>query len=96
MPRRQWTAQQKAEIVLASLVPGVNIAELCRQHQVCASQVYSWREKFLQGARSALANGDPSGRAQDLEAECQRLHELIGKLTVENEALKRGRHWLKK
>lgn len=23
-------------------------------------------------------------------------HELIGKLAVENEALKRGRHWLKK
>jgi putative transposase len=96
MPGRRWTAEQKAEIALASLVPGANIAELCRQHQVCASQVYAWRQKFLEGARSALANGDASGRQQELETECQRLHELIGKLTVENEAPKRGRHWLKK
>ena len=96
MARRQWTAEQKTQVVLESLAPGANLAELCRRHQVCASQVYTWREKFLAGGKGALANGQPSDRQRELEAECQRLHELIGKLTVENEALKRGRPWVKR
>ena len=44
MARRRWSAEEKAGIVLESLAPGVNLAELCRSHQVSASQVYGWRE----------------------------------------------------
>jgi len=62
---------------------------------VSASQVYGWREKFLAGGKAALANGQPTDRQRELEGECARLHELIGKLTVENEVLKKGRPWLK-
>lgn len=96
MARRQWTAEQKTQIVLESLASGANLTELCRSHQVCVSQVYTWREKFLESGTAALTNGQPSDRQRGLEAECQRLHELIGKLTVENEALKRGRPWVKR
>ena len=51
MARRRWRAEEKAGIVLESLAPGVNVAELCRRHQVSASQVYGWRERFLAGWR---------------------------------------------
>ena len=30
--RRRWSAEEKAGIVLESLAPGVNLAELCRSH----------------------------------------------------------------
>jgi transposase len=63
MARRRWTAEEKAGIVLESLAPGVNLAELCRSHQVSASQVYGWWEKFLAGGKAALANGQPPDRA---------------------------------
>jgi len=70
MARRRWRAEQKAEIVMASPAPGANLAEVCRAHQVSASQVYGWREKSLEGGKAALSNGQPTDRQRELEGEC--------------------------
>jgi transposase-like protein len=34
MPKRQWTAEEKMQIVLAGLMPEANIAAICREHQI--------------------------------------------------------------
>jgi len=62
MARRRWTAEEEAGIALESLTPRANLAELCRRHQVSASQVYGWREKFLAGGKAAEANGAGASR----------------------------------
>ncbi|MEW6226590.1 MAG: transposase [Bacillota bacterium] len=65
-PKRQWTAEEKMQIVLAGLMPEANIAAICREHQISRSQFYRWRDAFLKGGRAALQNG-PSSREQELE-----------------------------
>ena len=44
---RKFTAQQKTEIVLASLRGPKTMAELCREHEIADSLLRKWREQFL-------------------------------------------------
>jgi transposase len=44
---RKFTAQQKTEIVLASLRGPKTMAELCREHDIADSLLRKWREQFL-------------------------------------------------
>ena len=43
----QFTAQQKTEIVLASLRGPKTMAELCREHDIVDGLLRNWREQFL-------------------------------------------------
>ncbi len=41
---RKFTAQQKTELVLASLRGPKTLAELCREHDISESLLRKWRE----------------------------------------------------
>ena len=43
---RKFTAQQKTEIVLASLRGSKSLADLCREHEIADSLLRKWREQF--------------------------------------------------
>jgi transposase len=53
--RRRWSAQEKAQIVGETLVPGARLSEVARRWQVCPQQIYGWRRAACQDV-----NGDPS------------------------------------
>ena len=44
---RKFSAQQKAELVLASLRGPKTIAQLCREHDISETLLRRWREQFL-------------------------------------------------
>ena len=44
---RKFSAQQKSELVLASLRGQKSIAELCREHEISETLLRRWREQFL-------------------------------------------------
>ena len=48
--RRQWTDQQKQELVAAVSAPGANMAEIARRADVRTSQIYKWRRQKEQAA----------------------------------------------
>jgi transposase len=50
--RRQFTEDFKARIVEETLVPGVIISDIARQHGLTPQQVFTWRRQ----ARQPLAN----------------------------------------
>ena len=50
----QVTAQQKTEIVLASLRGPMTITELCREHDIADSLLRKWREQFLAAGAERL------------------------------------------
>jgi transposase len=56
---RKFTAQQKTELVLASLRGPKTIAELCREHDISDSLLRKWREQFLAAGAERL-----SGKAE--------------------------------
>ena len=52
---RKFTAQQKTEIVLASLRGPKSMAELCREHEIADSLLRKWREQFLAAGAERLS-----------------------------------------
>ena len=61
---RKFTAQQKTEIVLASLRGPKSLAELCREHEIADSLLRKWREQFLAAGAERL-----SGKTERTEAD---------------------------
>jgi transposase len=41
--RRHWSAEEKAQIVAETLVPGARVSEVARRWQLCPQQVFAWR-----------------------------------------------------
>jgi transposase-like protein len=89
MTRRRWTPEEKIRIVLESLNTNVGIAELCRKHVVTPTLFYHWRERFIEGGKQALTNSKRNSGGGALQAENQHLKQLIGELTITNDAFKK-------
>jgi len=43
---RQFTPEQKAEIVLAGLRGDRSVRDVCREHQIVETLYYQWRERL--------------------------------------------------
>jgi transposase len=82
---RKFTAEQKLEIVLASLRGDRSVAELCREHQIAESLLRKWREQALEAAAERFE----SGQERTLQAEQRRriaeLERALGRKTFELE-----------
>jgi transposase len=49
--RRSWSEGQKRAIVAAAFAPGAIVAEVARRADVCAGQIYRWRQEIRCTAR---------------------------------------------
>jgi transposase-like protein len=74
---RQFTPDQKAEIVLAGLCGDRSVREVCREYQIAETLDDQWREQLLEGGRTALANPREETAEQ---AELDRLKRRVGQL----------------
>ena len=86
--RRKFTAEFKAQVVLELLSGAKSSAELCREHQIAASVLADWKALFLRHAPAAFEspehrNGQDATHVADLER-------LVGRLTLENDILKKA------
>jgi transposase len=45
--RRDWTSDEKAEILAASAAPGATVAEVARRYQVSRGLLWTWRRKAM-------------------------------------------------
>ncbi len=50
---RKFLAQQKTELVLASLRGEKTVAEICRENDISETLLRTWREHFLAAGRAA-------------------------------------------
>ncbi len=48
--RRRWTADEKAQILTESLVPGVQISEVARRHNLNRGLLQTWRRQAMSAA----------------------------------------------
>jgi transposase len=44
--RRSWSEEQKRAIVSAAFAPGAIVANIARRAEVCAGQIYRWRQEL--------------------------------------------------
>lgn len=87
----RFTPEQKRDIVLEFLGGRVQVAELCREHQVSSTTLYNWRDRLLEAGLQGLRGNGPSSREKQQEIEMVRMRELVGELALANYAMKRGR-----
>ena len=48
--RRRWSVEEKREIALESLEPGVSVSIVARRHGIGSGQLYTWRRQLLEGS----------------------------------------------
>ncbi len=52
--RRTWTGEEKLSVVLELVKGQETVTSLCQRHGVAVSQVYRWREAFLERGKVGL------------------------------------------
>src|SRR3954447_16809221 len=82
---RKFTAQQKTEIVLASLRGPKTMTELCREHDIADSLLRKWREQFLAAGAERLQGKTERTEADELRRQIGRLERALGRKTMEVE-----------
>jgi transposase-like protein len=83
MKKRQWTSQQKLQIVLEGLSGQIEISKLCAKYQIAQTQYYQWRDHLLKFGHQAFETKNITKKEQHLEQEVSQLKKIIGDLTVE-------------
>ena len=82
---RKFTAQQKTEIVLASLRGPKTMTELCREHDIADSRLRKWREQFLAAGAERLQGRTERSESDELRRQIARLERALGRKTMEAE-----------
>ncbi len=79
--------------VCRDLESGGTVAEVSRRHHVHPHLVYDWAKKYRENPASAFAAGSgskvPKVHSDSADARVAELERLVGRLTLENEFLKK-------
>ena len=89
-PRRTFTAEFKAKVVLGVLTGTASQAEVCRKHQISPSLFALWKTTFLQRL-PVLFQADEQHSAD--AARVADLERLVGQQALELAALKKVSTW---
>ncbi len=83
--QRTFSLEFKRQVV-EELVSGESrAAQLCRRHNISTGLLYHWKKQYIRGK----FNNEPTEEAA-LKDRIEKLERLVGRLTLENEFLKKG------
>jgi transposase len=92
--RRQWTPEEKLQIVREARQADQTVSDVCRRHGIAVGQFYLWEKQATQGALEALRHAKrgrkPASPDIALHSEVQRLRVVVTELSAENLQLKKG------
>ena len=83
--QRSFNQEFKRQVIEELLSGASRPAQLCRRHNISSSLLYYWKKQYIRGQ----FNNEPNEEAA-LKDRVEKLERLVGKLTLENEFLKRG------
>ena len=84
MKRRRFTQDFKRSVIEQLLSETAGPAELSRRYNIASGQLYTWKKQYADGK----LDPEPSKEAE-LEVRVRELERLLGKVTLENEFLKK-------
>jgi transposase len=82
--QRTFTLEFKRQVV-EEFLGGEGAARICRKYNICSSLLYHWKDMYSRGR----LNNEPT-EAGALKDRVEKLERLVGKLTLENEILKKA------
>ena len=83
--RRYFSLEFKRQVMEELLSGESRPAQLCRRYNLSASLLYHWKKQYSRGK----FNNEPIEEAA-LKDRIEKLERLVGRLTLENEFLKKG------
>jgi len=83
--QRSFSLELKRQVVEELLSNQSSAAQICRRHNISSSLLYYWKKQYSRGK----FNNEPTEEAA-LKDRVEQLERLLGKLTLENEFLKKG------
>jgi transposase len=83
--KRGFSLEFKRQVVEELLSSESRPAQICRRHNISSSILYHWKRQYSRGK----FNNEPTEEGALLDR-IEKLERLVGKLTLENEFLKRG------
>ena len=83
--QRTFSQEFKRQIVEELLSGESRPAQLCRRHNISSSLLYYWKRQYGRGK----FNNEPTAEGA-LKDRIEKLERLVGRLTLENEFLKKG------
>ena len=83
--RRNHSPSFKAKVALAAIRGDRTLAELAEQYDVHPNQIQDWKKRLMSGAEEVF--GERGSSSESKEAEAEKLHAKIGRLTMENDFL---------
>lgn len=89
-PRRTFTAEFKAKVVLDLLAGHTTPAEVCRKHQLSPSLLALWKAALVERLPTVFQADDRHAADADRIAELER---LVGQQALELAALKKVSTW---
>jgi transposase-like protein len=83
--QRRFSSEFKRQVVEELMSGESRPAQLCRRYNITSSVLYHWKKQYSRGK----FNNEPTEEGA-LRDRIEKLERLVGKLTLENEVLKRG------
>jgi len=83
--QRSFSLEFKRQVVEELLSGESRTAQLCRRYNIGSSVLHHWKKQYCRGK----FNNEPTEEAA-LKDRIEKLERLVGRLTLENEFLKRG------
>jgi transposase len=83
--QRRYSLEFKRQVVEELLSCQSRPAQICRRYEISSSLLYHWKRQYVRGN----FNNEPTEEAA-LRDRVEKLERLVGKLTLENEFLKKG------
>jgi len=90
LKRRKFTKEFKLQVI-AEVEAGKPMSQVAREHQVNATTIAKWRKQLRQYKDKAFVG---NGHAYTDEARTAELERMLGRLTMENDLLKKALHKL--
>jgi transposase len=83
--QRSFSQEFKRQAIEELLSEESRPAQICRRYNISSSLLYHWKRQYSRGK----FNNEPTEEAA-LKDRIEKLERLVGRLTLENEFLKRG------
>ena len=91
--RRKFTGEYKAKLVLEMISGQRSAAEIARKEGIKDTLLHEWRAELIRNAPQVFGMGQAQ-EEQERVNQVSELEQVIGRLTIENEVLKKASRWL--
>jgi transposase len=87
--RHAQHSMESKRAAMAEYMAGIKVAEICRRYEISSGMLYYWKRRSDKG----LLDGNPDKETM-LEKRVAELERMVGRLTMENELLKKARAFM--